>query len=645
MARADVRPASDRSPDEEVILGVDVGGTFTDAVLVAGGAVLTAKVPTTPEDQSKGVMRAIEEVARSGSVEPGVIGSFAHGMTVATNALLEMKLARTAFVATRGFTDLIEIGRQQRPRLYDLRASRAPAIAPPGLRVPVPERTLPAGVLEPLDDEALEEVTDRILALDVEAVAVCLLHSDRHPEHERRIGTSLTRSSKGDLHVSLSHEVTGTFREFERASTTEIDASLGPVMRGYLTGLAAACRKSGLPEPAIMQSSGGLTSTVEASSHPSRTLLSGPAGGAAAASLLARRAGIPDLVCLDMGGTSSDVCVVEGGSVRETGGREVAGRPVALPMVDIETVGAGGGSIAWRDEGGALRVGPESAGADPGPACYGRGGTEPTVTDANLLLGRIEAGRKLSGVDLDVELAHRSIAGLAERLSMDPGDCARGIVRVADAEMTRAVRVMTVERGIDPTRFSLLAFGGAGPLHACSVAGSLGMKRVIVPRDGGVLSALGLATAPQRRDEVRTVMLELGALTPERLADLRGEADEVGWDLRYRGQSFELTVACATDDPGALRRAFELTHEERYGFTEPGAAVEVVTVRRRFTRPGSVVTAPVTDPLIVHGPDSIDLQNATAWIAPGWTASDRGDGILLIERQDGSSLRDAHHIS
>jgi N-methylhydantoinase A/oxoprolinase/acetone carboxylase beta subunit len=635
----------DPAPERTVILGVDVGGTFTDAVIVTGEGIFTSKVQTTPGDQSDGVMRAIADVLERSGTAAGEVEFFAHGMTVATNAVLEMKVARTALIATRGFTDLIEIGRQQRPLLYDLRAKRPPAIAPPELRIPAPERAVPAGILEPLEPGEAEAIADQVRSLGVEAVAVCLLHSDRHPAHERSMGDALARVCGDDVHVSLSNEVTGTFREYERASTTEIDASLGPLMRGYLERLADRCREAGLPEPAVMQSSGGLTTSAEAAAHPARTLLSGPAGGAAAASRIAAQAGIPDLVCLDMGGTSCDVCVIEGGTIRETGGREVAGRPVALPMVDIETVGAGGGSIAWRDEGGALRVGPQSAGARPGPACYGRGGMAPTVTDANLVLGRIAAGRKLSGVELDESLATRAIEGLADLLSMDVEECAKGILEVADAEMTRAVRVMTVERGIDPSGFSLLAFGGAGPLHGCSIAEALGMARVIIPRDGGVLSAVGLATAQRRRDEVRTVMLDGSELTPERLADLRGDADEVGWDLRYRGQSFELTVTCESNAPYSLREAFETTHEERYGFTEPGAGIELVTVRRRFTEPGPKTTPPVAERLSVAGPASIDFEVATAWVPGGWTASDRGDGFVSIERNDLSGQRDARHTS
>src|SRR3954471_5656195 len=347
-----------------MLLGVDVGGTFTDAVLVADGVVHTAKAPTTPDDQSRGVIAAVERALQDAGAQASEVEAFAHGMTVATNALLEGTVARTAFVATNGFTDVVALGRQARADLYRLCAAHPAPLAPPERRIPARERCTPDGVLRPL--EGLEELVAAVRDTGAEAVAVCLLHAYAHPEHERAIGQALT-----GVHVSLSHEVVGTFREYERAATTEVDAALSPLLGSYLRALAGAAREASLPEPAIMQSSGGLASLDLAAKHAALTVLSGPAGGAAAAALIAAQSGVADLLCFDMGGTSCDVCVVDGGRVRETAGREVGGRPLALPMVDIHTVGAGGGSIAWRDPGGALRVGPRSAGADPGPACYG----------------------------------------------------------------------------------------------------------------------------------------------------------------------------------------------------------------------------------------------------------------------------------
>jgi len=383
-----------------MLLGVDVGGTFTDAVVVCDGLVFSAKAPTTPGDQSSGVLAAVAAALERAGRAPADVDVFAHGMTVATNALLEGRCARTVLVATEGFADVVELGRQARRDLYRLCTAHPAPLVPPERRVEAPERTTPDGVLRALDAVGARAVAEEVAGHAPEAVAVVLLHSYRHPEHERAIGVALRERLGGEVAVSLSHEVVGTFREFERAATTEVDAALSPLLARYLDRLTAGARELGLPEPRIMQSSGGLTSAERAAGHAALTVLSGPAGGAAAAALVARRTGLGDLVCFDMGGTSCDVCVVQDGIVRESAGREVGGRPLALPMIDIHTVGAGGGSIAWRDAGGALRVGPRSAGAAPGPACYGRGGTEATVTDANVVLGRV-AGPMAGGVELD----------------------------------------------------------------------------------------------------------------------------------------------------------------------------------------------------------------------------------------------------
>src|SRR5581483_2379185 len=358
-----------------MLIGVDVGGTFTDAVLALHGRLITAKAPTTPEDQSEGVMAAIEAALEKAGASADNIEEFSHGMTVATNALLEGRGARTAFVATEGFTDLIALGRQDRPQLYRLCAGRPAPLAPDELRFGAPERMTPDGPLTELTDAAAGELAGRVAEREPEAVAVALLHSYRHPEHEQAIAHALS-DALPDVHVSLSHEVVGTFREFERAATTEIDAALTPLLASYLRRLVDRTRDAGIREPAIMQSNGGLIDIAAAAGHASWTVLSGPAGGAAGAAYVVRQAGAENALCLDMGGTSCDVCVVDDGAVQERSSGEVAGRPLALPMLAVHTVGAGGGSIAWRDAGGALRVGPSSAGADPGPACYGRGGTE-----------------------------------------------------------------------------------------------------------------------------------------------------------------------------------------------------------------------------------------------------------------------------
>jgi N-methylhydantoinase A len=615
-----------------MLLGVDVGGTFTDAVLVAGGALHTAKAPTTSEDQSRAVMTAVGRALESASAQAGDVEAFAHGMTVATNALLEGKVARTAFVASSGFADLVALGRQARRELYRLCAAHPAPLTPPARRFAARERTGPDGVLEPLT--GLDALVDEIADAEPEAVAVCLLHSYRHPDHERAIGAAL-RERLG-VHVSLSHEVVGTFREFERAATTEVDAALSPLLARYLRRLLEAARDAGLPAPAIMQSSGGLAALDAAADHAALTVLSGPAGGAAAAALLAERCGEPDLLCFDMGGTSCDVCVVEGGRVRETTAREVGGRPLALPMVDIHTVGAGGGSIAWRDPGGALRVGPHSAGAEPGPACYGRGGTEPTVTDANLVLGHLSADAPLAGdVALDAQAAHAAIDRLAKALGLEVHACAEGIVRVANAEMVRALRVMTVERGVDPRRFALLAFGGAGPLHAAAIADELGMTKILVPRASGVLSALGLAAADRRADAQRTVLGHDDAgveqLRDEVRATLGGEPEiELAWDLRYHGQSHELTVRGEGED---LHERFEALHEERYGHRDPDGEVELVTVRVTGRLPAQPLRFGGQAGERVEGPAVVRLPEATLVVPDGWDGATDDTGTLILERR------------
>src|SRR4051794_28372798 len=598
-----------------MLLGVDVGGTFTDAVLaLEDGRLITAKAPSTPADQSEGVMAAVRAALERAGREAGDVEAFAHGMTVATNALLEGKGARTALLATEGDTDVVALGRRARAALYRLCAAHPVPLVPRERRVGVRERCAPDGVMLELDDDEIARVLDAVG--DAEAVAVCLLHAYAHPEHERALGDALARRAP-DVHVSLSHEVVGTFREYERAATPEVDPALSPLLRRSLRALAEAADAGGLPEPSIMQSSGGLASLDLAARHAALTVLSGPAGGAAAAALLAAQSDEPDLLCFDMGGTSCDVCVVDRGQVRETAGREVGGRPLALPMVDIHTVGAGGGSIGWRDGGGALRVGPRSAGADPGPACYGRGGTEPTVTDASLLLGLLDPETKLAGdVRLDRDAAERAVAGLAQELGLEPDACARGIVRVANTEMLRALRVMTVERGVDPRRYALLAFGGAGPLHAAAIADELGIDRVLCPRASGVLSALGLAVAERRADARRTVLggeADLAAPAAEARALLGDEGADVrvARDLRYRGQSFELTVA-----GDAPPEAFEAAHEERYGYREPGGEVELVTLRVSAYRPGPelelTVGAHASEPV---GERATDLGERTAIFA------------------------------
>src|SRR5579884_1790801 len=567
-----------------MLIGVDVGGTFTDAVLALDGRLITAKAPTTPEDQSEGVMAAIEAALEKAGASAADIEEFSHGMTVATNALLEGRGARTAFVATEGFRDLIALGRQDRPQLYRLCAARPAPLADDELRFGAPERMTPDGPLAELTDDAARELAERVAGAEPEAVAVTLLHSYRHPDHEQALARALSDVLGGAVHISLSHEVVGTFREFERAATTEIDAALSPLLARYLRRLVERVGEAGIPEPAIMQSNGGLIDIAAAAGHASWTVLSGPAGGAAGAAFVARQAGAENALCFDMGGTSCDVCVVDDGAVQERSSGEVAGRPLALPMLAVHTVGAGGGSIAWRDGGGALRVGPRSAGADPGPACYGRGGTQPTVTDANLVLGYLSSDSPLGGgVELDRGAADEAIRQLADTLELETRACAEGIRRVAGAEMIRALRVVTVQRGIDPRRYALMAFGGAGGLHAAQIADELGIDTVLCPRASGVLAALGLVVSPRRRDVQRSVLWsgeelsaeaisdavsELGVRAREAMHEPKAELHTV-YELRYRGQSFELPIAAGLEaTPEELRDGFEREHEERYGYRD-----------------------------------------------------------------------------
>src|SRR3954468_11016718 len=412
-----------------MLLGVDVGGTFTDAVLFDGRTLHTAKAPTTPDDQSRGVLEAVEAALERGGAGPGEIEAFAHGMTVGTNALLQEEGARMALVVTDGFTDVLDVARQARPDLYRLCAPKPAALVPDELRFGVRERTGADGVVEPLPDAELDRLATFAHATEVESVAVCLLFSYLEPAHERAIAERLRAELPG-VHVSVSHEVLPQFREYERCSTTVIDAYLSPLLGRYLGRLARAGAGRGLPEPLVMMSSGGVAPASEAARAGAWSVLSGPAGGAVGASLLATLSGDGNAVGLDMGGTSCDVCVVEDGRVRRTDSRRIGGRVIQLPMVDVHTVGAGGGSIGWVDAGGALRAGPHSAGADPGPACYGRGGTEPTVTDANLMLGYVDAATTLAGgVDLDVDAARAAVERLGGALDLGALETAEGIVR------------------------------------------------------------------------------------------------------------------------------------------------------------------------------------------------------------------------
>ncbi|HEU6444915.1 MAG TPA: hydantoinase/oxoprolinase family protein [Gaiellaceae bacterium] len=576
-----------------VVLGVDVGGTFTDAALVADGELRTAKVRTA-ERQEESVLAAAAAVGAAD------LERFTHGTTVATNALLERKGARMAFVATEGFEHLLHVRRQNRAHLYRVcEAHPEPLVAIEDCHG-VRERIGPDGVIEPLDLDSLPD-------LDAEAVAVCLLFSFRNAAHERAVAAELRRRAPS-AHVVASHEVSPEFREYERASTTAADAYLGPRLAGYLRALGRRCRGAGLPEPLVMRSSGGVASLEEAAAHASWALLSGPAGGVVGAERIAGRAGFADAIAFDMGGTSTDVCLISGGAAERSLERSIAGFPIRLPRVDVHTVGAGGGSIAWIDAGGALRVGPESAGAVPGPACYGLGGRRPTVTDANLLLGRLPA-RLADGLELDPEAAEQALGGV------DPAD----VVEVVNAEMLRALRLVSVERGRDPRELALVAFGGAGPLHACELADELGVSTVLVPEAAGVLSAVGLAVGDERRDHVRSEVRPLSEV-----GDLPGEGEA---DLRYRGQSFELSVPLGPDLDGR----FHALHEARYGYADRDRPLELVAVRTADVRPGPPLVLPAGPRATAAGPAVVELDGATCWLPPGWVGVRDGGSWRLTK--------------
>ena len=673
-------------------IGVDVGGTFTDVTLFVDDDLTTAKVPTTT-DQSVGVIDGVRKACETAGIEPAEIDAFAHAMTVSVNALLERGGARTALVTTEGFRDVLEIGRQTRPDLYDLDAEKPEPLVPRRRRFEVGERAVPEATEETVDAEAVRAVADEIRASDAESVAVCLLHAYAQPANERRVAELLREELT--VPVSASHEVLPEFREFERTATTAAEAYVTPGIDGYLGRLLDGAREEGLPDPRIMGSNGGVADVETARSNAIRTVLSGPAAGVVGAAASVGEgtgdAATDDrdhagVVTFDMGGTSSDVSLVRDGSAERTSDTEIDGIPIRTPMVDVETVGAGGGSIAWTDAGGALRVGPESAGADPGPACYGAGGTRATVTDANVVLGYIGPDAALGGeLSIDVDAAYDALDRLAEEAGLaDATAAARGVHRVANATMSRAIRSVTVERGHDPRRFGLVAFGGAGPMHAAALADGLDVSRVIVPGPAGVLSAYGLLAADESHDAVRTVRLPLSgadapgadhaesaveeaestyeALTERVLADV-SDPDaariERGADCRYVGQSFELTVPVESGseggpgdglgdgsgrfDPEAVADRFHAAHERAYGY-RLDEDVEAVNLR---------VTATVdTDPPSVRHAGGGDAEigsraatfpetgtvDATVYDRSALSVGERVRGPAVLEQAESTTV-------
>jgi N-methylhydantoinase A len=604
-----------------VVLGVDIGGTFTDFVVVEDGAIRIHKRLTTPADPSLALLAGVGELNIPHTAD------VVHGSTIATNALLERRGARTALVTTRGFSDVIEIGRQDRPELYALVPRKPAPLIPPDLRFEVDERVSAEGApIRVLNPETLPDLVERIRSSGAESVAVSLLFSFLYPEHEREIGAAL----RHHFSVSLSSEILPEYREYERTSTTAINAYVAPAVDRYLQRVEEGLRGRRLR---IMQSSGGVITSQTARQEAVRTVLSGPAGGAVGAFHVGRMAGFNRVISFDMGGTSTDVALFPSEIIR-TRDSSIGGMPLRVPVVDIHTVGAGGGSIARVDTGGALRVGPESAGADPGPACYGRG-MLPTTSDANLVLGRLHPNYFLGGqMALHVDRAHAVMTKLAEQMGVaTPEAAAWGVIQVANATMERAIRAISVERGYDPRDFVLVPFGGAGPLHACALAESLGMYRILVPRTPGVLSALGMTIADLVKDYSQSVLAQQLVLNPEVVdtiftpLEARAQQDllaegvpathivlERAFDMRYVGQSHEVTVT--QPDGGDWHEAFHAAHEGRYGHRHDDERVEAVNARLKAV---GTTPKPRFVEMPVGGPDASTAQigEGRVWFAAG----------------------------
>jgi len=617
-----------------VHVATDVGGTFTDFVVLHQGKVRTFKVPSTPGSPDLAVSDGLE------AVEGAVLETFAHGTTVATNTVLQRSGARVAFVTTKGFEDLLEIGRQTRPSVYDLRVAKEPPLSPRGLRFGARERVLHDGtVQEPLTEEEASRVADRVAASGAETAAVCLLYSYLHPAHEAMLGEAL--ETRG-IEASLSSRVRPVFREVERGSTTSLDAHVRPVVRTYLGRLGRTLAARGLDGYMVMGSHGGVLPDTVASLQPARLLLSGPAGGVMAAAALGERVGADDMFTFDMGGTSTDVGAVVDGKPLRRSSFQVSGLTVGLPTIDVVTVGAGGGSHVWIDPGGALRVGPKSSGADPGPAYYGRGGTAATVTDVHVLSGTLPTDfLDRYGISGDMGAARAACEATADRAGTDLEAFLVGARSVADATMARAFRVLLAGRGLDPRGFTLVAFGGAGPLHGVSLARELGFRRVVVPAAAGAFSAMGIAVSDIVVERDRTLMLPVAQARGRLgkvLSDLTGESMEElasagvdpmsampDWevDMRYKGQSHELTVpfhVCSGPTEENLHRA----HEKAYGHAMEGEPVEVVNVRLKLRVEGPdlrLAPAKETGGEFTHGSRRVLFED-------GW------QGAMTIQRSD-----------
>jgi N-methylhydantoinase A/oxoprolinase/acetone carboxylase beta subunit len=607
-------------------IGIDTGGTFTDFVLWDGNHCVTHKVRSTPADPAQAILQGLRELPAAGQT-----AEIVHGSTVATNALLERKGARTAFVTTEGFVDLLVIARQNRRELYNLFAAAPARLAPAELTFGLPERTLYDGSIhKELEPAAAEDLARRLLDLGVESCAVCLLHSYANGTHESCFAEKLracwAAAGREAPFLSLSHEVLPEYREYERAATTLVNAYVSPLMGRYLGRLS---EKLGGTRLRVLQSNGGSISAAAAGQSAVHTVLSGPAGGVLGAAAVARAAGFERIISFDMGGTSTDVSLYDGGFAYTTE-TTLGDFPIRVPMLDIHSVGAGGGSIAWLDSAGVLRVGPQSAGAQPGPVCYGEG-EQITVTDANLMLGRIDPARFLGGrMQLDVDRCRHFLERFAASLGVTAEEAALAIVNVANSNMERAIRKVSVERGHDPREFALLSFGGAGAQHACELAERLEIPAVIVPRHAGVLSALGMLVADCVRDYSQSVLArpaatafaELEARAAEDFAD-QGFGEVVyerSVDLRYRGQSYEITT------PWRQREKFHDLHRQLYGYDHRGRQVELVTARVKAV--GTLEAAAKVD----LGAPSEKQQFSSVFVPPGWSGREDAAGNLILRR-------------
>jgi N-methylhydantoinase A len=687
-------------------LGIDIGGTFTDVAMVeeTTGRIEIAKVPTTPQDFAQGVLGGVRALLGRTGIAPSAVTMLSHATTVVTNALLESKGARTGFISTRGFRDLLELRRSSKADLYDLLQDGPTILVPRRWCYEITERIDAQGdVVVPLAEDEIPALIDAIRAARLQAVAVSLMFSFLDDRHERVIGAAL-RAALPDVAVFLSSEVLPEIREFERASTTSVCAYVAPLLRGYLARLAEATGALGLPALHMMGSSGGILDIAECLRVPAVVVESGPAAGVIAAGLVGRQLGLPNLISFDMGGTTAKASVIADGQIAVTADYEVGGagnakrwmhgtgHPIRVPVVDLAEVSAGGGSIAWLDAGGALKIGPHSTGASPGPACYGKGGTLPTVTDANAVLGYLDPDSPLGG-DLRVDRAAAEAAiaqHVAAPLGLTPLEAAAKIIEIVNANMCEALRIVSIERGLDPRDFSLIAFGGAGPIHAAALAEELQIPMVLLPPAPGAFSALGLVATDLKRDYSRTFYADLGSADPARLAAMLGAMEEAGHtmladaaipparremlrfaDLRYPRQAYELTVQM---QPGPITRAaldrlmddFHRKHEQTYGHANPGERVQMVNVRLTATgklppiamvqqaRGGAAVARTRTawfpetgsvscaahwrDALlpgdVLAGPAIIDALDSTAIIPPGWAGTVDAQGYIHLRRPE-----------